>query len=188
MAQIHNFTNFTGTINGLVYYMANGRQFVRADAKKRTGTISKVSLKKMLPGIEAVHTMKAIHSMNHLVNALKNEFDALQTAGGPEKKSIGIASGKSLSLVNAVREHNEIKFMVRGTEIGLYLIILQINFKTGTFRRKKMSLAEAHCIRKNTYTVETEYQARKGYTDLLFIYGHHFLKAVTIQEKRNRNH
>ena len=218
MAIIKNFTNFTGTIDGLIYYTANGKQFVRADTKKRTRT---KSLEKMLPETAALRTMNAIHSMGHLLNAMKNEFETLsipirdplenktateefQGTGSENRSGISTAdindpenestrpdfhtvNAKRPALVDAVRNKTEIKFAVRGAKEGLYLIILQINFETGDFRRKTIALEDAHCITKNTYTVETEYETRKGYTDLLFLYGKYFLKAVLIQEKNNRN-
>lgn len=218
MAQIHNFTNFTGTIDGLMYYTANGKQFVRADTKKRT---RKKSLENMLQETEAIRTMNAIHSMAHLLNAMKNEFETLsrpirdpleneptteefQDTGSENQPGISTAdvtdtenestgpdfhtvNAKKPALVDAVRNKTEIKFTVRGAKEGLYLIILQINFGTGAFKRKKIALADAHCITKNTYTVETEYETRKGYTDLLFLYGQYFLKTVPIRIKKDRN-
>jgi hypothetical protein len=45
---------------------------------------------------------------------------------------------------------------------------------------KKRTVSE-----KSTYNVEKAYQARKRYTDLLFLYGQHFLKAVPIKVKKN---
>lgn len=220
MPKITNLTNFTGTINGLVYYTVNGQQFIRAEKAKTNQTKSKELPKKLLPGIEALQISNALHSMNHLVNAMEKEFQTLKTPTRPQRKNDpaikefqGVSSGsgstaattaeleekesartdfhtdngKSTVLENAIRDHTEIKFTVRGAKPGLHLIILQINFETGDFRRTKIALEEAHCIRKNTYTVETEYQARKGYTDLLFLYGGNFLKAVPIHDKKNRN-
>jgi hypothetical protein len=46
MAKITNFTNFTGTINELLYYTVNGQQFVRTDAKKEPIRNQKKSQKK----------------------------------------------------------------------------------------------------------------------------------------------
>ena len=203
MATVKNLRNFTGTINGLVYYTINGKQFVRADTKKGTQTKPKASSKKILPGLEAVSITHALASMNHLMNALEHEFRTLKipvnrqhsgsaaaTITDPERKSTGAdlhqVNVKRPGLAKAVSDHKEIKFTVRGTEPGLHLIILQINFGTGAFRRKKIALAEAHCVRKNTYTVETEFQARKGYTDLLLLYGEYFLTAVPIEVKKRR--
>ncbi|WHF51453.1 hypothetical protein QGN23_13655 [Chryseobacterium gotjawalense] len=71
MAKITNFTNFSGTINGLVYYMANGKQFVRMDKKKETFTKLQELPKETLPSIEAFNITSAIKSMNHLITALK---------------------------------------------------------------------------------------------------------------------
>ena len=201
MATVKNLRNFTGTISGLVYYTVNGKQFVRAETKKRTQTKPKASSKKILPGLEAVSITHALASMNHLMNALEHEFRTLKipvkrqhsgsaaaTITDPERKSTGTdfhqVNVKRPGLANAVSDHAVIKFTVRGTEPELYVIILQINFETGDFRRKKIPLNEAHCVRKNTYTVETEFQARKGYTDLLLLYGEYFLRAVAI-EMRN---
>ncbi|MBB5333534.1 hypothetical protein [Chryseobacterium koreense] len=201
MAKIINFNNFTGTINGIIYYTSNGHQFLRADPKKRTLTKSKALPKKTLAGIEALRINHALHSMNHLVKALKDEFQTLQTGMQPQQKNMPAAkefqdassgkqsgsaltnNSKSPAFANAVSDNTEIKFTVRGTKTDLCIIILQINFETGEFRRKKISLDEANCIRKNTYTIETAFQPRKGYTDLLFLYGQYFLKAVPIQIK-----
>ncbi|MBU8883056.1 hypothetical protein KSK37_08180 [Kaistella sp. DKR-2] len=185
MAKITGITNFTGTIDGLVFYMVNGQQFFRAEKAKTNQTKSKELPKILLPGIEALQVRNALHSMNHLVNAMEKEFQPLKTPK-PTGADLHTDNSKSPVLENAVRDNTEIKFTVRGTKTDLYLIILQINFETGDFRRKKIAIAEAHCIRKNTYTVETEYQVRKGYTDLLFLYGHHFLKAVPIKQKKGQ--
>lgn len=185
MATVKNFTNFTGTINGLLYYTKNGKQFVRVDAKKRTPTKSKEIPKEILPAVEAFNTIKALQSLNHLVNALKNEFGTLKTPVRRELKSTIAESrtdhANTPTLEHAVRKDTAIKFRVRGGKTDLHLIILQINFETGDFKRRTIALTEAHCIRKNTYTVETTYKARKGYTDLLFLYGECFLKVVAIE-------
>lgn len=186
MAKITGITNFTGTIDGLVYYMVNGQQFFRAEKAKTNQTKSKELPKKLLPGIEALQISNALHSMNHLVNAMEKEFQPLKTPK-PTGADLHTDNSKNPGLQNALRDQNEIKFTVRGAKPGLHLIILQINFETGDYRRKKIALDQAHCIRKNTYTVKTEFQARKGYTDLLFLYGGHFLKAVPVNDKKNRN-
>ncbi|WP_234109319.1 hypothetical protein [Chryseobacterium sp. R2A-55] len=170
MPKITNLTNFTGTINGLVYYTVNGQQFIRAEKAKTNKTKSKELPKKLLPGIEALQISNALHSMNHLVNAMEKEFQTLKTPTRPQRKndpaikefhgaSSGSGStaattaeleekesvradfhtdnGKSPVLENAIRDHTEIKFTVRGAKPGLHLIILQINYETGDFRRKK---------------------------------------------------
>lgn len=221
MAKITNFTNFSGTINGLIYYTANGQQFVRVHAKKRNNTKSKGLAKKMLPSLETLNIIYAVQSMDDVINAMKKEFQTLETPkrrqrnNKPTNQKIhGESSGKQTSITetitdfeeknsdeadfhtentkspgleNAVRENTSIKFTVRGkrVETELYIIILQIDYKTGKFQRKKLPLTEAHCIRKNTYTIEKAFQPKKGYTDLLFLYGQHFLKAIPIEEKQN---
>lgn len=206
MTQIKNINNFSGTINGLVYYTLNGKQFVRIDPKKRPLTTSKALARKTLAGLEALRINYAFLSMNHLVNALKNEFRTLQIGTQPQQKNAAAATGfqeassgkqsgsaavadnsKSPAFANAVSDNTEIKFTVRGTKDDLYIIILQISFETGDFRRKKIALDEANCIRKNTYTVGTSFQPRKGYTDLLFLYGTHFLKAIPIEIKDRKS-
>lgn len=80
MAKITNFTNFSGIINGLIYYTVNGQQFVRVHAKKRNNTKSKGLAKKMLPSLETLNIIYAVQSMDDVINAMKKEFQTLETS------------------------------------------------------------------------------------------------------------